>query len=76
MVFRYDNGSRANLRATFGETWIEWLSVTRPAGEGHHEQVSTEFLHSLDKGEVHFNILDDTDSDSKTEREKKLDKIV
>ncbi len=58
-----------------GETWQAWLSTSRTPGDGLHEQISAEFLHSLDKGQTHFNVFE-TDAETDAEKSKKLDKIV
>ena len=70
-IYPFDHGRLRNLRAVLGDTWTDWLSVTPTRGDGIHEPISAKFLRSLDKGDVHWNVLEDTD-----EHDKKLVKVV
>lgn len=70
-MYPFDNGWMNNFRATMGETWRDWLSTSKTAGDGLHEQIASQFIRSLEKGEPHWNILEDA-----AEREKKIEKAV
>jgi hypothetical protein len=61
MLFMYpfDNGAMNNFRATMGETWRDWISTKKTNGDGLHEHISGEFIHSLEKGFTHWNVVDD-----------------
>jgi hypothetical protein len=58
-----------------GETWRAWLSTSRTPGDGLHEPISAVFLHSLDKGQVHFNVFE-ADAETDADKSTKLEKIV
>jgi|JI10StandDraft_1071094.scaffolds.fasta_scaffold1357857_1 hypothetical protein len=75
-IYPFDHGWRKNLRATLGRSFWEWVSTKRTEGDGYHEEICQEFLQSLDKGQTHFNVLEQDSEDTKKDQNKKLEKIV
>ena len=70
-LYPFDNGRLNNFRAMMGDSWQDWLSTSRTRSDGIHEVVSVKFLRSLDKGQLHWNVIDDA-----AEKEKQLAKIL
>jgi hypothetical protein len=75
-IYPFNNGWSVNMRATMGRHWTEWVSTNKTEGDGFHDSISQDFLHSLDKGEVHFNVLEQDNEETRTGQNKILEKIV
>lgn len=75
-IYPFSHGWKNNLRTILGRSYVDWVSTSKTEGDGLHEEISHEFLHSLDKGQTHFNVFEPDSEDTRKEQNKRLEKIV